>query len=206
FLFKGEDIDKKVAVLSGGERSRLALARLMLHPYNLLALDEPTNHMDIRSKDVLKQALLQYDGTLVVVSHDRDFLDGLVDKVYEFGDRRVKEHLGGINDFLRRKKMAAMEEIESVRRPAAPEADTKERPVSDSRMGREAFKQQSRIANKIKSVEKQIAEIESQMKELETHLEAPEPSDDIMELTRRYLELKRSLDLKMDEWTALNEQ
>ncbi|MBQ7222014.1 MAG: ABC-F family ATP-binding cassette domain-containing protein, partial [Bacteroidales bacterium] len=206
FLFKGEDIDKKVAVLSGGERSRLALARLMLHPYNLLALDEPTNHMDIRSKDVLKQALLQYDGTLVVVSHDRDFLDGLVDKVYEFGDRRVKEHLGGINDFLRRKKMTAMEEIEAVRRPAAAETDPKERPVSDSRQGREAFKQQSRLAAKIKNVEKQIAEIEAQMKALEARLEAPESSDDIMELTRSYLELKRSLDLKMDEWTSLNEQ
>ena len=100
FLFKGEDIDKKVAVLSGGERARLAMAKLMLNPYNLLALDEPTNHMDILSKDILKQALVRYDGTLIIVSHDRDFLDGLVDKVYEFRDGHVKEHLGGIQDFL----------------------------------------------------------------------------------------------------------
>ena len=105
FLFKGEDIDKKVAVLSGGERARLAMAKLMLKPYNLLALDEPTNHMDIRSKDILKQALKAYDGTLIIVSHDRDFLDGLVDKLYEFRDGRVKEHLGGVQDFLERRKL-----------------------------------------------------------------------------------------------------
>ncbi len=112
FLFKGEDIDKKVAVLSGGERSRLAMACLMLKAHNLLALDEPTNHMDIRSKDVLKQALQAYDGTIIVVSHDRDFLNGLVDKVYEFVDGRVKEHLGGVDDFLRHKKAESFRDIE----------------------------------------------------------------------------------------------
>ena len=112
FLFKGEDIDKKVAVLSGGERARLAMAKLMLKPHNLLALDEPTNHMDLISKDILKQALQAYDGTLVIVSHDRDFLDGLVDKVYEFRDGKVKEHLGGIGDFLERKKMENLNELE----------------------------------------------------------------------------------------------
>ena len=104
FLFKGEDIDKKVAVLSGGERARLAMAKLILKPYNLLALDEPTNHMDIRSKDILKQALKSYDGTLIIVSHDRDFLDGLVDKLYEFRNGKVKEHLGGVQEFLERRK------------------------------------------------------------------------------------------------------
>lgn len=126
FLFKGEDIDKKVSVLSGGERARLAMAKLMLRPYNLLALDEPTNHMDIRSKDVLKQALKQYDGTLVVVSHDRDFLTGLVDKVYEFRDGKVTEHLGGIEDYLYRRKLENLSELErgakdvAVRRDDAP--------------------------------------------------------------------------------------
>ena len=105
FLFKGEDTDKKVSVLSGGERARLAMAKLMLHPYNLLALDEPTNHMDIKSKEVLKRALTNYDGAMIVVSHDRDFLDGLVNKVYEFRDGKVKEHLGGIKDFLHRRKL-----------------------------------------------------------------------------------------------------
>ncbi len=112
FLFHGDDVHKKVKVLSGGERSRLALAQLLLRPYNLLILDEPTNHLDMRSKDILKHALLKYDGTLIVVSHDREFLDGLVEKVYEFGDRKIKEHLGGVYEFLRRKRLASMREIE----------------------------------------------------------------------------------------------
>ena len=112
FLFKGDDIDKKVKVLSGGERSRLALIKLLLEPYNLLLLDEPTNHLDIRSKDILKQALLKYDGTLIVVSHDRDFLDGITSKVFEFRNNSLKEHLGGIYDFLRKKDMSNLREIE----------------------------------------------------------------------------------------------
>jgi len=112
FLFHGDDVHKKVKVLSGGERSRLALAQLLLKPYNLLILDEPTNHLDMRSKDILKHALLKYDGTLIVVSHDREFLDGLVEKVYEFGDRKIKEHLGGVYEFLRRKRLASMKDIE----------------------------------------------------------------------------------------------
>ncbi|MBR1538013.1 MAG: ABC-F family ATP-binding cassette domain-containing protein, partial [Bacteroidales bacterium] len=120
FLFRGDDIDKKVAVLSGGERSRLAMARLMLKAHNLLALDEPTNHMDIRSKDILKQALQAYDGTIIVVSHDRDFLNGLVDKVYEFTDGKVKEHLGGVDDFLRHKKAESFRDIERQAAPTRP--------------------------------------------------------------------------------------
>lgn len=112
FLFKGEDIDKRVSVLSGGERARLAMAKLMLRPYNLLALDEPTNHMDIRSKDVLKQALKAYDGTLLIVSHDRDFLDGLVDKIYEFRDGHVYEHLGGIQDYLYKRKLESIADLD----------------------------------------------------------------------------------------------
>ena len=123
FLFKGEDVDKKVAVLSGGERARLAMAKLILKPYNLLALDEPTNHMDLLSKDILKQALQRYDGTLIIVSHDRDFLDGLVNKIYEFKDGRVKEHLGGVNDFLERKRLENLTDLER-RTPAAAAAAT----------------------------------------------------------------------------------
>ena len=119
FLFRGEDIDKKVKVLSGGERARLAMARLMLAPYNLLVLDEPTNHMDMRSKDILKNALQKYNGTVIVVSHDREFLDGLVDKVYEFRDGRVKEHLGGIYDFLRDRQLESMRELDRANSSAA---------------------------------------------------------------------------------------
>lgn len=119
FLFRGEDIDKKVKVLSGGERARLAMARLMLEPYNLLVLDEPTNHMDMRSKDILKNALQKYNGTVIVVSHDREFLDGLVDKVYEFRDGRVKEHLGGIYDFLRGRQLESMRELDRANSSAA---------------------------------------------------------------------------------------
>ena len=112
FMFSGDNIDKKVKVLSGGERQRLALLKLLLEPVNFLILDEPTNHLDLKTKDVLKQALLDFDGTLIVVSHDRDFLDGLVSKVYEFGHQRVKEHLCGINEFLETKKMENLQEIE----------------------------------------------------------------------------------------------
>ena len=119
FLFRGEDIDKKVKVLSGGERARLAMARLMLEPYNLLVLDEPTNHMDMRSKDILKNALQKYNGTVIVVAHDREFLDGLVDKVYEFRDGRVKEHLGGIYDFLRDRQLESMRELDRANSSAA---------------------------------------------------------------------------------------
>ena len=118
FLFSGEDVDKKVRVLSGGERSRLAMARMLLQPFNLLILDEPTNHLDMRSKDILKKALLAFDGTLIVVSHDRDFLDGLVDKVFEFRDQKVKEHLGGIYEFLQRRKLSTLQEIERKEKPA----------------------------------------------------------------------------------------
>ena len=119
FLFHGEDVDKKVKVLSGGERSRLATVQLLLEPYNLLLLDEPTNHLDIRSKEILKKALKKFDGTLIVVSHDRDFLDGLVDKVYEFRDKKIKTHLGGIAEFLRSRKIESLKELEKKESPAA---------------------------------------------------------------------------------------
>ena len=214
FLFKGEDIDKKVSVLSGGERSRLAMARLMLNPYNLLALDEPTNHMDIRSKDVLKQALKAYDGTLIVVSHDRDFLDGLVEKIYEFGDGKVKEHLGGVDDFLRRKRVESFRELEMKAAPAPAKAPAEPAPVAEEperkQQNKDTYRQQKalsreekRTANRRNALEKRIAELEQKMKEVETLLSAPTPETDIMELTRSYLELKRELDEKMEEWITL---
>ena len=211
FLFKGEDIDKKVAVLSGGERARLAMAKLILKPYNLLALDEPTNHMDIRSKDILKQALKAYDGTLIIVSHDRDFLDGLVDKLYEFRDGKVKEHLGGVQEFLERRKLENLSELERHYKPAAEEKPAeviqkKEEAKQEYQVKKFVSKEERKIRNRISFLEKGIESIETKMAEIEAVLANPGQGDDIMELTRAYLENKRELDFKMEEWEKLNEQ
>ena len=209
FLFKGEDIDKKVAVLSGGERARLAMAKLMLKPYNLLALDEPTNHMDIRSKDILKQALKAYDGTLIIVSHDRDFLDGLVDKLYEFRDGKVKEHLGGVQDFLERRKLENLSELERHYKPVeekpAEVIQKKEEAKQEYQAQKYVSKEEKKIRNRISFVEKKIEECETKMGEIEAKLMNPGPEDDVMDLTRAYLEQKRELDFKMEEWEKLNE-
>ena len=211
FLFKGEDIDKKVAVLSGGERARLAMAKLMLKPYNLLALDEPTNHMDIRSKDILKQALKAYDGTLIIVSHDRDFLDGLVDKLYEFRDGKVKEHLGGVQEFLERRKLENLSELERHYKPEVQEkpaevVQKKEEAKQEYQAKKYLSKEEKKIKNRISFVEKKIEEYETKLAEIEAKLMNPGPEDDVMDLTRAYLENKRELDFKMEEWESLNEQ
>ena len=209
FLFKGEDIDKKVAVLSGGERARLAMAKLILKPYNLLALDEPTNHMDIRSKDILKQALKAYDGTLIIVSHDRDFLDGLVDKLYEFRDGKVKEHLGGVQEFLERRKLENLSELERHYKVAeekpAEVVQKKEEAKQEYQAKKYISKEEKKIRNRISFVEKKIEEYETKMAEIEVKLMNPGPDDDVMDLTRAYLENKRELDYKMEEWEKLNE-
>ena len=211
FLFKGEDIDKKVAVLSGGERARLAMAKLILKPYNLLALDEPTNHMDIRSKDILKQALKVYDGTLIIVSHDRDFLDGLVDKLYEFRDGKVKEHLGGVQEFLERRKLENLSELERHNKEAVQEKPAeviqkKEEAKQEYQAQKYVSKEEKKIKNRISFLEKKIEEYETKMAEIEAKLMSPGPDDDVMDLTREYLENKRELDYKMEEWEQLNEQ
>lgn len=207
FLFKGEDIDKKVAILSGGERARLGMAKLMLQPYNLLALDEPTNHMDIRSKDVLKQALKNFDGTLVVVSHDRDFLDGLVDKMYEFRDGKVKEHLGGIQDFLDERKIETLQELErrfkDESKPAEPEISVGKQKYEAKRV---ESKEERKLRNRISFLEKEISKLEDEMKKVESVLSSPGKDDDVMELTRQYLEYKRDLDAKTEEWAELSEK
>ena len=217
FLFRGDDIDKKVSVLSGGERARLGMAKFMLQPYNLLALDEPTNHMDIKSKEILKQALKAYDGTLIVVSHDRDFLDGLVDKMYEFRDGRVREHIGGVQEFLEKRKLESLRELErrfgkEILRDAQ---DDKKAEVQDNRKeeAREAFerkrnesKEIRKIRHRIDFLEEEIGKVEKKMKEIEKILSNPSSSDDIMELTREYLENKRDLDHKTSEWESLMEK
>ncbi len=205
FLFRGEDIDKRVSVLSGGERARLGMAKLMLQSYNLLALDEPTNHMDIKSKEILKQALKAYDGTLIVVSHDRDFLDGLVDKMYEFRDGRVKEHLGTVADFLAKRKLETLQELERKLTPAAAPAKAEEQKKAAFEERRQETRMDRKKKNRISYLECEIGKLEEKMKGIEAILAAPTAQDDIMELTRTYLECKRDLDAKTEEWGSLIE-
>lgn len=205
FLFRGEDIDKKVAVLSGGERARLGMAKLMLQNHNLLALDEPTNHMDIKSKDILKQALKAYDGTLIIVSHDRDFLDGLVDKFYEFEDGKVKEHLESVQEFLEKRKMDSLAELDRSRETSSvsSKSETKNSQAHSWQEQKEISRQQKKRRDRIKYLECEISKDEQRLKELETILAEPSENDDIMELTREYLEVKRDLDAKTEEWFSL---
>lgn len=202
FMFGGEASEKKVAVLSGGERSRLAMIRLLLEPVNLLILDEPTNHLDMRSKDVLKNALKDFDGTVIVVSHDRDFLDGLVEKVYGFGNKRVVEHLGGIYDFLERKKMQNLQELEisnkKTNEPAESEGPTQNKLSYEARKElNKAVKKQEKL---IAELEKKIEELETSIAELEAKLATPEGASDT-ELYTQYADLKKSLSETMDQWT-----
>ena len=205
FMFGGEASDKKVKVLSGGERSRLAMIRLLLEPVNLLILDEPTNHLDMRSKDVLKDALRDFDGTVIVVSHDREFLDGLVDKVYEFGGGRVVEHLGGIYDFLEKKKMDSLRELERSTQKA-PSATTTEAAPTKDKLSYEARKE---LARSIKKAEKAVADAENKITELEgviASLEArmatPDGAADAA-LYADYSLKKKELSDTMDKWTEL---
>ncbi len=203
FLFRGEDIDKKVSVLSGGERARLGMAKLMLQSHNLLALDEPTNHMDVKSKDILKQALKSFDGTIVVVSHDRDFLDGLVDKMYEFRDGRVTEHLGSVTDFLAKRKIENLQELERKMEPQKAISEQKIVQKQNVELRKQEVKMDRKKKNRISYLECEIEKLEQKMKDIESVLSAPGEGDDIMELTRSYLEYKRDLDAKTEEWGEL---
>lgn len=203
FMFGGEASEKKVAVLSGGERSRLAMIRLLLEPVNLLILDEPTNHLDMRSKDVLKNALKDFDGTVIVVSHDREFLDGLVEKVYEFGNKRVVEHLGGIYEFLERKKMQNLQELE-VSANKATEAVADENVPTQNKLSYEARKELNKAIKKqeklIAESEKKIEELETSIADLEAKLATPEGASDTA-LYTQYADLKKALSETMDLWT-----
>ena len=207
FLFKGEDIDKKVSVLSGGERARLGMAKLMLQPYNVLALDEPTNHMDIRSKDILKEALQRFDGTLIVVSHDRGFLDGLVDKLYEFRDGRVREHLGSVSEFLEKRKLENLRELERHETPAAEKPEQKKLAAQQQYAARKSeSKEQRKLRSRVDYLEKEISRHEARMAEIEKKLANPGNNDDIMDLTREYLNEQRDRDACFQEWGELSEQ
>ena len=208
FMFGGEASDKKVQVLSGGERSRLAMIRLLLEPVNLLILDEPTNHLDMRSKDVLKEAIKAFDGTVIVVSHDREFLDGLVTKVYEFGNKKVREHLGGIYDFLQYKKMDSLRELE-ISNSLKAASETVEKVASENKLSYEARKEQNRKIRKaekeVEDVEKQIATYESDLEAMNKQLELPEYASD-SDFIMSYQKKQRELEHKMYEWEILSEE
>ena len=208
FMFGGEASDKKVKVLSGGERSRLAMIKLLLEPVNFLILDEPTNHLDMRSKDVLKEAIKEFDGTVIVVSHDREFLDGLVTKVYEFGGGVVKEHIGGIYDFLQKKKIESLNELQLSASPTV-SATKKEEPetVSENKLSYEAQKE---LNKKIRKLEKRIADCEQKIEKLETEIgeveadmATPEGASD-MALYEKHQKLKKDLDQMVEEWETVS--
>jgi ATP-binding cassette subfamily F protein 3 len=202
FMFGGEASDKKVKVLSGGEKTRLAMIRLLLEPVNLLILDEPTNHLDMRSKDVLKDALKDFDGTVILVSHDREFLDGLVDKVYEFGNKKVVEHLGGIYDFLEHKKLDSLQELERSTQQIV--TITTEVQPTQNKLSYEARKEQNkairRVEKAIAESEKKIEDLEKAIAGLEEKLATPEGVADVS-LYGEYSELKQQLSETMDLWT-----
>lgn len=201
FMFGGEASDKKVKVLSGGEKTRLAMIRLLLEPVNLLILDEPTNHLDMKTKDVLKQAIADFDGTVIVVSHDRDFLDGLVEKVYEFGGGKVREHLGGIYDFLQHRQMESLRELEkSV--PSKTDNDQIQEPaVSSGKQSyaeKKEFEKQIRKAERlVKDAEAKVSQLEAELKVVEDKLAAGATDNDLFE---RHGEVSKSLDAAMSEW------
>ncbi len=216
FMFGGEAADKKVRVLSGGERSRLAMIRLLLEPVNLLILDEPTNHLDMRSKDVLKDALRDFGGTLIVVSHDREFLDGLVDKVYEFGHGRIREHLGGIYDFLERKKMENLRELERRNTSMSPSPSAAITPKevhaaperSAQKLSYEEQKEQARRLRKLEKAvadsEREIANMERKISELEARMATPEGAADAS-LFAEHDNLQKALSDAMDRWAKATE-
>ena len=204
FMFGGEASEKKVKVLSGGERSRLAMIRLLLEPCNLLILDEPTNHLDMQSKDVLKTALKEFNGTVICVSHDRDFLDGLVDKVYEFGGGKVREHLGGIYDFLRSKKIDSLQELERKN-------DTKDEAKSEATAAKLDYAAQKAAAAARRKKEKQIADVEAAIAKLEQEqLQIENLLEDVTHQTtenfQRYEHIKREMEQRLYEWEILSEE
>lgn len=210
FLFSGDTVDKKVKVLSGGERTRLALCRLLLKPHNLLILDEPTNHLDLRSKEVLKQALMNFDGTLIVVSHDRDFLQGLTNKVFEFKGGQVKEHLGDVYEFIRSRKI---DELSDLEKKTSPFAVSKSEPTpvksSSDDAAKEREKEIRQLKNKLTKKEEEIAQLEGFIKKFDEQLADPDKYQEVMNNKTAYAEYdqkRKLLEQCIEEWTVLNEQ
>lgn len=213
FLFRGDDIDKKVSVLSGGERSRLAMIRLLLEPVNFLVLDEPTNHLDMRSKEILKKALINFDGTILVVSHDREFLDGLVTCVYEFRDKKVKQHLGGIYDFLQNKKMESLRELETKQKSVnqvdnlqkTTSADGDKRTEVSFEDRKNINKQISRLEKSISSIEEKIANLEQKIAGMNEKLSNSEAIDDAG-FFEHYDHAKNELSMTLIFWEKENNE
>ena len=216
FMFGGEASDKKVKVLSGGERSRLAMIRLLLEPVNLLILDEPTNHLDMPSKDVLKEAIKAFDGTAIVVSHDREFLDGLVTKVYEFGGGKVTEHLGGIYDYLRAHNATSIDEHLGTlaQQTSQPNSTDKTAPAADdaASSSKASYAERKELQKKIRKAERAVSEsedkiskMETRLKELDTLLCDPDHASD-MTLINEYTETKNALDKEEEKWAELSEE
>lgn len=211
FMFGGEASEKKVSVLSGGERSRLAMIRLLLEPVNLLILDEPTNHLDMRSKDVLKEAVKAFDGTAIIVSHDREFLDGLVSKVYEFGGGKVTEHIGGIYDFLQKHNIESLDAI-GRKQPAVAEAASAEKATAEVSAAKQSYAEHKEQQKKIRKAEKAVKEseariekMESRLKELDELLCQPENASN-MEYVTEYTSTKKTLDEEVENWEKLSEE
>ena len=217
FMFGGEASDKKVKVLSGGERTRLAMIKLLLEPVNFLILDEPTNHLDMRSKDVLKEAIRDFDGTVIIVSHDRDFLDGLATKVYEFGGGLVKEHLGGIYDFLQKKQIESLNDLQKS--PSLSSSPSAEKTVAGGNAGatvaqpsavKLSYEEQKELNKRLKKLERRVADCEAEIEQteaaisiLEAKMATPEGASD-MALYEQHQKLKAQLDSVMEEWDAVS--
>lgn len=208
FMFGGKNADKKVKVLSGGEKSRLAMIRLLLQPVNLLILDEPTNHLDMPSKDVLKEAIQAFDGTVIVVSHDRDFLNGIVNKVYEFGDHRVREHLGGIYDFLQKKRLDSLQQLEASSHPATASAAEPEPATSQGKMDYQRQKERERrirqAEKKVKTLETQIANLEQQLSDIEQQLSTA--TSENLDIYYTHSKISRELEEVMAKWELACEE
>lgn len=209
FMFGGEASDKKVKVLSGGERTRLSMIRLLLEPVNLLILDEPTNHLDIKTKDILKQAIKDFDGTVIIVSHDRDFLNGLVDKVYEFGNGKVREHLGGIYDFLNAKKMENLHELETQTNIITSDNSKQEYKKTESKL---TYEERKELSRQIKRLEKQITELETRIKnnenkvsDIEKQLSTPKGASDIS-LFETHAALQKEIEKDLELWENLTNE
>jgi ATP-binding cassette subfamily F protein 3 len=219
FMFGGEASDKYVKVLSGGERSRLAMIKLLLEPVNLLILDEPTNHLDMASKDVLKEAIMAFDGTAIIVSHDREFLDGLVSKVYEFGGGQVREHIGGIYDFLRTRKISELNELnvslaqpsKDVQQARQSQAATSAQAAQPSQSSvsyaehKEQQKRKRKLERQVEECERKIASMETRLKELDELLCDPKNASD-MTLVSEYTDTKRQLDEEVERWEKVSEE